>query len=419
MTGDLRGETSNAILAAARAGRVGEVVRLSRRAQGLTQQELSARCSVSQPTVSRIERSNDVRDIKTLRIVTRELDIPGALVGLADPLTGGVNSLPNRESSVKRREFLEAAATVVASAMIPGESDQSLAAIRSITAAQRLLDGDTPSRDLSDAVTAHLRLATRKHAAAWDPNARGMIATGISEIAGFAAWLHWDMHDLGSARSYYANAIKAASATDNDTLSAYMLGSLATLSVYEGNAVEGIAILRRAAAQLDPDCPAIAVAWLSSLEGIAQADAKNERATWDALERADEAVRTLASDGPVPWPWVFKFDHEKVARHRLTCAVRLNRPQIALSAAEDVTGFLRAGHAKQRGLLQLDVAEAHSQSGDLEEAIRVAIEAVDLGGRVRSGRIVDRARRFRRHFKGSPAPSIIRDFDDRLQAAQF
>jgi len=234
MAGDPRGDAARAVLAAAQAGRVGEVVRLSRRAQGLTQRELSDQCRVSQSTVSRIERSNDVRDIKTLRLVVRELDIPGALVGLSDSPTLSGNTRSGG-SSVKRREFLESAAAAAASAMMPHESDRSLVAIRSITAAQRILDGDTPSRELSDAVRAHLRLATCKHAAARDPDARKMIATGISEIAGFAGWLHWDMYDLGSARSFYANAIKAAASTDNNTLSAYMLGSLAALSAYEGN----------------------------------------------------------------------------------------------------------------------------------------------------------------------------------------
>ncbi len=256
-------DATKAILAAAQAAKVGEVIRLSRRACGLTQHQLSEQCKVSQSTISRIERSNDVRDVRTLRLVAHELQLPFALVGLADPPTGG-HSLLTSEPPVNRREFLGVAATAVATSVMPQDSEQ-LIVIRTITAAHRLLDGDTPSRDLSEATTAHLRMATRKHAAARDPAVQQMLATTISEIAGFAGWLHWDMHDLGSARTFYATAIKAAGATGDGTLSAYMLGSLATLAVYEENAVEGIAILRRAAAQLGPGCPAIAVAWLSSL----------------------------------------------------------------------------------------------------------------------------------------------------------
>jgi hypothetical protein len=320
---------------------------------------------------------------------------------------------------VNRREFLETAALVAVSATLPVESDQSFAAIRTITVAQRRLDGETPSRDLAEAVTAHLHMVNRKRAITRDPLAQQVIAAGMSEVAGFSGWLHWDMHDLGSARTFYSTAIKAARAAHHPTLAAYMLGSLAALAVYEGIASEALAILRAAAARLGPECPMIAVAWLSSLEAIAHADAGNEAATWQALERADEAVRAIPSDGAVPWPWVFRFDHEKVARHRLTAAVRLGRPHMALAVGGDVVGFLRNGHAKQRGLLQLDLAEAHLQAGEADEAFRIAVEAVDLGRHIQSGRIINRARRLRRHFTGSPTHPIVRGFDDRIQSSQF
>src|SRR6266545_5347680 len=125
-------DATKAILAAAQAAKVGEVIRLSRRACGLTQHQLSEQCKVS---------------------------------------------------LVNRREFLGVAATAVATSVMPQDSEQ-LIAIRTITAAHRLLDGDTPSRDLSEATTAHLRMATRKHAAARDPAVQQMLATTISEIAG-------------------------------------------------------------------------------------------------------------------------------------------------------------------------------------------------------------------------------------------
>jgi transcriptional regulator with XRE-family HTH domain len=133
---DLPRAVSDAILAAAYAGDVGAVVRLSHRARGLSQQDLGKRCKLSQPTLSRIERSKDVRDVATLRILVRELDISPTLVGLADrpaglappkrisdpaPSVGVAVPPPTRNEpgeqegpeDVQRREFIATASATV------------------------------------------------------------------------------------------------------------------------------------------------------------------------------------------------------------------------------------------------------------------------------------------------------------------
>jgi hypothetical protein len=53
------------------------------------------------------------------------------------------------------------------------------------------------------------------------------IAAAVSEAAGFAAWLHADMGDIGTARSYYRMAIDRARVAGQNLLAGYMLGSLA------------------------------------------------------------------------------------------------------------------------------------------------------------------------------------------------
>jgi len=264
--------TSSAILAAARAGKVGEVIRLSRRAQGLTQPQVAGLTTFNQSTISRIERGKYVPDIPSLRVFAKVLEIPAILLGLAER-PGEQQGVPSSEDPVKRRDFLQAAAALAEAAVVHRRSSDSLAAIHAITAAQRRLDASTPSRDLAGSVVAHLNMTARRLSNATGEGERKNLAAALSEVAGYAAWLHWDMHDIGSARTYYASAIRAADSTGDDTLHAYMLGSLATLAVYEGDAVEGLALLRRAGLALGEQAPAIATAWLASLEAIAQADA--------------------------------------------------------------------------------------------------------------------------------------------------
>lgn len=406
--------TPGPILAAARAGKVGEVIRLSRRTQGLTQPQVAELTTFSQSTISRIERGKYMPDIPSLRVFARALEIPPILLGLAEQ-----QGAPPSEDPVKRREFLQAAAALAEASVIHRQASGPLAAIHAITTAQRRLDSTMPSRDLAAPVLAHMAMTARHHASAVSDGERRNLGAALSEVAGYAAWLHWDMHDVGSARTYYANAIRAADSTGDETLHAYMLGSLATLAVYEGDAVEGLALLQRAARALGDHPPAIATAWLSSLEAVAQSSAGNERRTWQALDSAEDAVETLAGEEAPPWPWVFQFDHAKVARYRLTCAARLARPDVAMAAAAAAGDFMESGHVKQRALAKLDLASAHLHAREPERGFALARESVRIGREVQSGRVIDAARKFRRDFTGSPASPVVREFDQYLYGASF
>jgi len=255
----------------------------------------------------------------------------------------------------------------------------------------------------------------RQHAALHDPEFRKDLAAAVSEAAGLAGWLHWDMHDIGSARTHYGTAIKAARASGNATLHAYMLGNLASLTVDRGDTAEGLALLRHAGRRLGPERPATAIAWLSALEAVAHANGRNEAATWDALDRSTAAVEEVPRGDPPPWPWVFRFDHAKVAAHRLVCAVRLGRPKLATVVAGEVD---ESGHRKQRALLRLDLGSAYLQLRQFDEAFRLAMLAVDDGIGTQSGRVLERAREFRRGYPGEPT-GVVREFDDRLRAAHL
>jgi len=62
--------------------------------------------------------------------------------------------------------------------------------------------------------------------------------------AGFAASLHADMYDIGSARAYYRMAIGRARQVGQNLLAEYMLGSLAAFEI-EGRLLRTRARARR------------------------------------------------------------------------------------------------------------------------------------------------------------------------------
>ncbi|MGW7002307.1 hypothetical protein ACWGCW_05625 [Streptomyces sp. NPDC054933] len=130
--------------------------------------------------------------------------------------------------------------------------------------------------------------------------------------------------------------------------------------------------------------------------------------------RSRAAAEQIAVEEPPPWPWVFTFNEAKVAACRLACGARLGLPKWLFGAHNDMVPPASSAHAKQHALRQLDLASGHLAAGRLEAAYVLATQAVEAGLCYRSGRVVERARVFRRAYSSTTPPKIVRDFDDRL-----
>lgn len=239
-----------------------------------------------------------------------------------------------------------------------------------------------------------------------------MAAVG-SEAASLVGWLAWDMADHGSARTWYGSAIKAARTAGDPLLGAYQTGSLAQFEVEAGNTAEGLRLIARTRRQLGPDLPAIAAAWLASIEAVAHATARRRtrHRTVPALLRTAHRPRPPRGPAAVAVGVLLRRSEGRL----LPCRVR--RPARPPPMGPVLTGdrdrpVLRP--REQRALLTLDVATGHLSTGRVDSAFALATRAVQDGLRLRSGRIVERARAFRRSYASATPPGIVRDFDTLL-----
>jgi transcriptional regulator with XRE-family HTH domain len=416
--------SSNAVREASRTGDYGRVIQLTRQAAHLTQRQLGDACGLSQSALSRMERRGaGAYDMATLARAAHHLGIPPGLVGLADNRTDR-STRRGGNKHVERRGFLAGVVATTAApalgAVAPARAEPDsgqAAALRVATTSYRRLDATLPARQLAETVLGHMRLVQTAAAQAGIVAARARLAAVASEVASLAGWLSWDMADHGSARTWYGTAIKAARRAGDPLLTAYQQGSLAQFEVEAGNVAQGLSLIRGARRQLGAERPAIAAAWLSALEAVAHATAGDERAADKALTASNTEAARQNLEEPPPWPWVFAFDERKIAACRVTCGARLGRPRWVLSAVDDATAALSSGHEKQRALLGLDVASGHMAAGRLDTAFAFATQSLDTGLRLRSGRVVERARTFRRSYTSATPPSIVRDFDARLHDA--
>jgi transcriptional regulator with XRE-family HTH domain len=300
---------------------------------------------------------------------------------------------------------------------LPAEADAGQL-LAGVTRSYRVLEASTPSADLIAPVEAHLRLARRQ--AARREEARAGTATDyamVSEAAGLAAWLHADLGDAGAAREHYRLAVRAAERAEHPLLIPYMIASLGHFAAETGDARQALVLVQQARARLPRHAPNAAAAWLSSIEAVAHAAAHDRRGTAAALLAGERFLTAEGEDGtgaPLAWPWVSPFTFAKASLYRASCAALLGDSVEVARAFREAQPALQA--PKRRALALVDVAGAHARRGDLGEACRYATEALDLGQRSGSRRVVQLVSRFRSTLGRKQHPAAA-ELDDRLARA--
>jgi hypothetical protein len=320
------------------------------------------------------------------------------------------------------RDFGKAMALALIPLPARSEVDETTApTLTAITGAQRRLDATTPARDLARGVAAHVEMANHLLSRARKSPFAADIAAAVSEAAGFAAWLHADMHDIGTARTYYRLAIDRARLARQNLLAAYMLGSLAAFEIDGDDPGLGLALIAEARRQIGEAPHPTPHAWLDSIEALSLAAIGKGADADNALSRARKTVERISEPAPVPWPWVFSFDQPKLAGYHALVSVRLERPDDALAAFADSLSATQPA-PKQRATTMLEVATAARQDGmrkndseRIDESFRLAAEALGIGIAYSSERVIEKARRFRRHYAG-PGTSHVRSFDEKLRS---
>ncbi|SEM72513.1 helix-turn-helix domain-containing protein [Nonomuraea pusilla] len=379
-----------------------------RRAHGWTQAQLAEAVGYSQSWVSKVLRGRQPLTLDQVREMSSRIGVPLHL------LRFGVRG---DDDQTKRRDFGKAVALTALAGLAPSrpaEVDEgAVQTLTGITGAQRRLEATTPARDLARGATAHVELARRLLGRA-HPGLAGDVRAALSEAAGFAAWVHADMQDHGSARGYYRLAVESARRAGHPLLAAYMIGSLAAFEIDADDAGLALTLLAQARRELGERPPATARAWLSSIEALGHAAAGDAPSALAALRDAESAVAAAERAATPPWPWVFPFDQAKLASYRALVAVRLGRAEEAEHAlAESLASAQPA--VKQRAVLTTEIAAARLMAGRPDEAFHLAGGALEVGLAYGSARIVHRVRRFRRAYDGAET-AVVRDFDERLRS---
>ena len=161
--------------------------------------------------------------------------------------------------------------------------------------------------------------------------------------------------------------------------------------------------------------------WSGCLAPPGQGRSQDGQAADAALGRAEAALDAPGAQDAPPWPWLFPFDHAKLAGYRALACVRLGRAGQALAAFAQSL----ARHSPRRSSARCSCwkwppppASKPPQPGTPPGSMRRSgwpPKALAAGQRYGSERVIERSRQFRRAYTG-PVTGRVRDFDRQLAA---
>jgi len=133
-----------------------------------------------------------------------------------------------------------------------------------------------------------------------------------------------------------------------------------------------------------------------------------------ALMQAEESLGKTDGPSEATWPWGFPMDHDEVTRQRGFAALCLKLPAMAVPALKDGLDALGPAHTKRRAHTLGKLAEAHCQTGDVEQACDVGTQAFVIGSQLGDPWSLMAVRNVRVQLMPVETTQAVRAFDDRV-----
>ena len=219
--------------------------------------------------------------------------------------------------------------------------------------------------------------------------------------------------DLGrpsQAEPYYRDALEAAHEAKNQPLRAVVLGNQSFLPRSRGDFATAMQLLDQAK-RLVPDDPVIG-SWVRALEAMTKAWAQEPTGSLVALEAA-EGVLDEATPGAAP-AWFDYYDRSRLAGFKGQVHIRLAQPETAHAVLEEAIGALSPDAAKQLACYLADQATVYVAEGEVDQACRLGIQALQLLGEVEYETGVQRVRELRTKLQRWPHHPAVADLTEQL-----
>ena len=328
--------------------------------------------------------------------------------GASSAVNGSPDNGQEEEAATNRRELLKLGlATLLAQtsrATRPGQVGPDLVS-RYVELRAHLIGADAEFGAMTVAYSAARQLDEIRHAVLY---ASGATRCSLFEIgsmfAELAGWLADDVGNLEQGAAWTDQALDWAHASGNQDVIAYVLMRKAQRAVNSGDGPLAVG-LAGASVQLDGVSCRIRAASLIH-QGLGHATESNETAAMAAFEQAHTLLSATPKDcGRGDLDLASFCVGPYVLAQRGVCLTRLGHYREAVSDFDAALGTWPSKYRRERGLHLSRKAVALAAAGDIEEAIDVGRDAIQVVKAVGSARAIGELHRFDRLLAASSVVS--------------
>ena len=273
---------------------------------------------------------------------------------------------------------------------------------------QRMYHSTAPA-ELMIPVTAHLELVDELASTAPAGPQRQEVLRNHSQVALLAGRLSFfDLHDPGTARTYYGMSLDSAREAGDPHLEAVTLGHMSFVAAATRSFRAAIDLLEGANEHASGST--IVPSWLAAVESEIRSRAGETTAALAAVERA-EAALVPAKEIPT---WMDYYDVTRLNGFKGFAYLAAGRVGQAETALQTAVACLDAGAVKQRSVLLTDLATAYVHEGEVDKGCELASEAAVTLARAGYETSAERLREFRQLVRPWQDRGSVKDLDERL-----
>ncbi|MFF3451527.1 hypothetical protein ACFYXJ_30790 [Streptomyces sp. NPDC002667] len=237
---------------------------------------------------------------------------------------------------------------------------------------------------------------------------RALLSTA-AEATLLAGWMSYDACRHGLAQRYFLQALRLAQDANDRRLAGSILSAMSHQATFLGRYTQAATLARAALMGISPVATPTLRAQFHAMEARALARTGDVRACEAALSAATKALESRNTDDEPEW--ISYFDEAELAAEAAHCFRDVNSARQAVAHAENA---MSGSHVRSDFFATMVLADAHLRAGDVEEACRVALDALDLGEQLKSARCVSYLAEFRQNLTTAGDSTHVHTFTEQV-----